>query len=120
MSDAEDLTQRYLTLWTQYLAALLADPRAMEAVKRWIAFADQFSYPPRGAGEAGGAPSPVWPPFFGPFGLPGAFPGSEAAGDAATIAVLARRVEELERRLAAVEQQAKPRNTRRRPHGGTT
>jgi hypothetical protein len=121
MTDADDLAQRYLTLWTQYLAALLADPRAMETLKRWIAFTGQFSYPASGAaGQAGAAPFAGWPPIFGPFGLPAAPPGM--AGGAAegtdAIAALAQRVDELEIRLAALERpKKKPRS--RGKNGGS-
>ena len=48
MSDADDPVQRYLVLWTQYLTALLADPRAMETLKRWMSFTGQFAYPAPG------------------------------------------------------------------------
>jgi len=111
MSDADELTQRYLGLWTNYLTALLADPRAMETLQRWMAFTSQFSYPASGAPNAAGAPFPAWPPFFGPFGLPPAAAASAEPGDA--IAVLAQRVDALERRVAALERPSKPRRSRR-------
>ncbi|HXP06662.1 MAG TPA: hypothetical protein VN808_21285 [Stellaceae bacterium] len=119
MSDADELAQRYLALWTQYLTALLADPAAMETLKRWVSFTGQFAYPAPGEPQAGGAPFPAWPPFFGPFGLQPTSPGSADAGAGGSeIAALERRVEELERRLAALEHKPKPRDTRRRPRSG--
>lgn len=105
MSDADDLAQRYLALWTQYLTALLADPQAMETLKRWVSFTQQFAYPKPEATQPGGSPFPMWPPFFGPFGIPPASPAAAAASaeSAEAIAALAQRVDELERRLAELE-----------------
>ncbi|HTQ34997.1 MAG TPA: hypothetical protein VMI30_12565 [Stellaceae bacterium] len=112
MNDADELARRYLTLWTQYLTALLADPRAMEMLKRWMEVAGRFSYPASDPAQPGGAPFPAWPPFFGPFGPP-PIPNAPAA-DADEIARLARRVDELERRLAVLESRPKPRRAPRR------
>jgi hypothetical protein len=120
MTDAEELAERYLTLWTQYLTALLADPRAVETLKRWTAFASRFSYPDPGTTQAsatqpsgGAAPFPAWPPFFGPFAPP---PASTPAPDG--LDALARRVDALERRLAALEHPQKPRRARRGTSAG--
>ncbi|MFZ2008352.1 MAG: hypothetical protein WB697_10410 [Stellaceae bacterium] len=115
MTDAEKLAERYLALWTQYLTALLADPRAMDTLKRWMAFTGQFAYPASGTAPPGAPPFSAWPPFFGPFAPP---PPSTADGDG--IAALTRRVDELERRLAEVERAGKPvtRRSRRRTRGG--
>ncbi len=114
MTDAEELAERYLALWSQYLTALLADPRAMETLKRWMAFTGQFAYPASGTAQSGAAPFPTWPPFFGPF----APPLSAADGDG--VAALLRRVDELERRVAALEDDRKPlaRRPRRRTRPG--
>jgi hypothetical protein len=117
MSDADDLARRYLALWTEYLTALLADPRAMETLKRWVSVTGQFSYPAPGDESAGAAPFPAWPPFFGPFGLPPAPPGAPGAPQDDAVAALERRVAALERRLAALER-PKPRPTRRGPRSG--
>jgi hypothetical protein len=106
MSDADELTQRYLALWTQYLTTLLADPRAMETLKRWVAFTGQFAYPAPSAAQQGGAPFPAWPPFFGPLGVLSATP--PAAETATEIAELRRHVDELERRLAKLERRPAP------------
>jgi hypothetical protein len=113
MSEADDVAQRYLALWTQYLTALLADPRVVETLKRWQSFTAQFSHPTTDAEKAPEMPFPAWPPFFAPFGLPVAPP--HAMGDDHQLADLARRVDELEHRLAALEHRprAQPRRSPR-------
>ena len=114
MTDAEELAERYLALWTQYLTALMADPRAMETLKRWMAFTGQFAYPASGMAEPGTGPVPAWPPFFGPFGAPPPSPATKTPASSDGLVVLSRRVDELERRLAALERKPKPRRPRRR------
>jgi hypothetical protein len=109
MTDADELAQRYLTLWTQYLTALMANPQAMETLKRWTEFASRFSYPAPGAMQDGGTSFPAWPPFFGPFGMPAA-PIAASENDA--VAALIRRVDALECRLATLERQTKSRRNR--------
>lgn len=115
MADAGELAERYLALWSQYLTSLLADPRAMETLKRWMAFTGQFAYPASGMDQPGARPFPAWPPFFGPF-----VPSPPSGADADGVAALARRVDELERRLAALEHAGKPapRRPRRRTRVG--
>ena len=106
-----------LALWTQYLTALLADPQAMETLKRWVSFTQQFSYPAPGPAQRNEAPLPVWPPFFGHLGSPSAPPG--ATGEPVDgLAELAQRVDELERRLAKLERQPRQPGPRRRAGGG--
>jgi hypothetical protein len=116
MSEADDVAQRYLALWMQYLTALLADPRVIETLKRWQAITEQFSHPVSGATNAPDAPFPGWPPFFAPFGLPVAPPSANGTGDGDRLAELSRRVDDLEHRLASLERPAKPRSTRRGAH----
>jgi hypothetical protein len=113
MSEADALAQRYLALWTEYLTALLADPRAMETLGRWSSFAEQFAHPAPGAAKEGlgAAPFSAWPPFFGPFGLWPVPPG--AGHDPADLSALAQRVDALERRLAKLEQRPASRRPRR-------
>lgn len=106
MTDADELAERYLALWTQYMTALLADPRTMEMLKRWMEFASRFSYPEAGANEASGSPFPAWPPFFSPFGAPATPVATES------VAALTRRIDELERRLAALENALEPQRGR--------
>jgi len=117
MSDADEVTQRYLALWTQYLTALLANPQAMETLSRWASFAEQFAYPAPGTAKpgSGAAPFPAWPPVFGPFGLWPA-PTATSNGSAtepAGLSALAQRVDELERRVAKLERRPTPRRSRR-------
>ena len=117
MSDADELAQRYLALWTQYLTALLADPQAMETLKRWVSFTQQFSYPAPGSSRRNEAPFPVWPPFFGPFGPPAVPP--DAAGERVDgLAELTQRVDELERRLVELERQPRQLGPHRRARAG--
>lgn len=120
MTDTEELADRYLALWSRYLTALLADTRAMETLKRWMAFTSQFAYPAPGAAQQSGAPFPAWPPFFGPFAPP-SMPAAPSVVEADTVAALARRIDELERRLAALEDALKPvaRHPRRRMRTGS-
>ena len=110
MSDADELAQRYLTLWTQYLTALLGNPQAMETLKRWMSFAGGFSYPQEGAKPPSEPPFPAWPPFFGPFGPP-----PPPVDNSSKLDELARRVDEVERRLTGLERQLKPARARRSP-----
>jgi hypothetical protein len=114
MSDADDVAQRYLSLWVQYLTALLANPRAMETLNRWVSFTGQFAYPPAAGESHTAGAAPAWPPFFGPFGPL----GSQAAPPPDGIAELARRVDDLERRLAELETRVAPRQPRRRVRTG--
>jgi hypothetical protein len=119
MSDADELARRYLALWADYLTALVADPQAAEMLQRWIALTGQFAKQPAAAGErAAASPFPAWPPAG--FGFPVAGPASVAAPVAgasgerdAAMDELARRVGELERRLAAVEGRPGPHRTRK-------
>ena len=116
MTDADELARRYFSLWAEYLTALVADPQAAELLQRWIAFTSQFA---KSAGERPGnpfaAPFPGWPP------IPTGFPASAPAPGSKTVAAasggapgergdavgeLARRVDEPERRLAAIERGA--------------
>ena len=119
MNDADELARRYLALWTEYLTVFLADPRALEMMKRWIAFTGRFAYPETGkasaAGEGGNASVPPLPPIFGPFGpLPMAGPNAVATREGiGLLDELARRVEALEQRLAALERTRKPGPARR-------
>ena len=124
MTDADELARRYLALWTEYLTAFLADPRALETMKRWIAFTGQFAYPgsgkPGAAKDAESAALPPLPPIFGPFGpLPMANPIAAAPGNAA-VNELARRIDALEQRLAALERGPKPPGARRKKQTAAT
>jgi hypothetical protein len=117
MTDADELARRYLALWAEYFNTLLADPRAMEMVKRWISFTSQFSYPEPGTTAEEGTPSPAWPPFFGPFGpLPApSLPADASATREDEFAALTLRVIELERRVAELEGRGKQTRSRQSP-----
>ncbi|HEU0217697.1 MAG TPA: hypothetical protein VFQ90_13650 [Stellaceae bacterium] len=118
MTDADELARRYLSLWTEYLTKLLGDPRALEMLKRWLALTGQFSYPAAGSTPAGGAPFPAWPPFFAPFGPPVPPAADSGSAQADAVAALIERVDQLERRLAALEREPKPGSSPRRTRGG--
>jgi hypothetical protein len=117
MSDADDLAQRYLAQWTQYLTALLADPRTLEMVQRWHSFASQFSYLGSKDAPSDSAAPPAWPPFLVPFGMPTAPTGGAVphADGSAENAALRRRIDELEERIALLERQRTPPRRARRP-----
>ena len=118
MTDPDELARRYLSLWSEYLTALVGDPRALEMLKRWLTVTGQFSYPAAGSPPAAGARFPGWPPFFAPFAPP--VPPTSGDGGPAqedALAALAERVDQLERRLAALEGEPKPRRSARARHG---
>ena len=116
MNDADELARRCLALWAEYFKALLADPRTMGMVKRWISITGQFSYPASGAPPGDAGPSPAWPPVFSPFGTlpvpPLATGASAERGDG--LADLTHRVAELEQRIAVLERPRRRRPARRR------
>lgn len=120
MTDADELARRYLSLWTDYLTRLLGDPRALEMLKRWLTLTGQFSYPDAGSSPTGGAPFPAWPPFFAPFGPPVPPTTDGGPAQATSVAALTERVDQLERRLAALEHGTKPRSPSRRTRAGAT
>jgi hypothetical protein len=123
MSDADELARRYFALWADYLTALISDPQAAELLQRWAAFTAQFA---RAAGERGGTPFAAWPPVppadersNGPT-VDATTPAGASRQRDDAVGELTRRVDELERRLAASERNSKaarprPRN---RPSGG--
>jgi len=96
MSDADELARRFLGLWADYLAALMSDPAAAELLLRWL------SARPDGTAHAGTADDGAAPSAARPASGAGAVAGASGErGD--VVAELARRVDELERRLAAIE-----------------
>src|SRR5260370_10550539 len=95
MSEEDDLARRFLALWAEYLAALVADPRISEPLRRWLAIA---------AGSLGDAKAGASP---GAAAHAAAAAGSSGERDLA-VAELARRVDELHERLAVLERSRKP------------
>jgi len=100
MSEADELARRFLALWSDYLTALLSDPKAAEPLRRWLGFA-AAAMPGLSAGEANpaGAARP-------PSDAPAAAGASGERG--AAVAELARRVNELAERVAALESRRRP------------
>src|SRR5205823_4567438 len=104
MSEADDLARRFIALWSDYLTALAADPKMAEPLHRWLGLvaAAMPSWP---AGEAG--PS-------GPSRAPARSPADAAASAGASgergaaVAELARRLDELEARIAALGRRRRP------------
>jgi len=113
MSDEDDLARRFFALWAEYLAALVADPKMTEAMRHWLAVA-AGSLPDATPGDAG-AGVPPRPASY-------AATAAGAPGErGAAVAELARRVDELHERVAALERRRRPaagarrRNPRVRP-----
>ena len=110
MSDAVDLARRFLTLWEDYLAALLSDPARAGVLTPW----DQIAL--ARAGDPGLRD--------GPAGQPAKQPGSPARAAAVAdppgerdhlVAELARRIADLEERVTGIERtrRADPQSRRR-------
>jgi hypothetical protein len=99
MSETDDLARRFFALWSEYLTALVSDPKTSEPVRRWFAL---------GLAAVAGSPPNVMPgdalrgaPSRSPTD---ATPAASASGERdAAVAELARRVDELAERLAALE-----------------
>ena len=94
MSEADDLARRFFALWTEYLTALLSDPKTAALLQGWV-------------GLAGRMPG-IWPADSGG-GTPSRSPSGAAAAATASgerepaVADLARRIDELAERVAALE-----------------
>jgi hypothetical protein len=118
-NEEDDLARRFFGLWAEYLAALAADPKLIEPVGRWLALAAGALHNPA-PGDA--SPwSPPWSPA-GPQADAAAAAGASGQRDAVVVE-LARRVEELARRVAALEAARehdgkRPGESRTRPAAG--
>src|SRR5438132_703369 len=99
MNEADELARRFLALWSDYLTALLSDPKAAEPLRRWLGLA-AAAMPGLSAGEANQA-GPARPPSDA-----AAAAGASGERDA-VVAELARRVDELAERVAALESRAR-------------
>ena len=105
MSEADDLARRFFDLWAEYLTALLSEPQRSEPLRQWLATA-AGALPDLLAGEPGSEP---------PGPQTGAAAVAAASGERdAAVAELARRIDELAGRVAALEGS---RQRRRRPTG---
>jgi hypothetical protein len=92
MSEDEDLARRFFALWEEYLTALAGDPGALEPLRRWLALV------------AGMVPGNA---TAGPAGDAAAAAGASGGGEP-VVAELARRVDELAERVAALERAVAP------------
>src|SRR5712671_3558738 len=104
MSEADDVARRFIALWGDYLSALAADPKMAEPLHRWLGLA-AAAMPGWPAGEAdpsGPGRAPARPPADA-----AASAGASGERDAA-VAELARRVDELEARIATLERRRRP------------
>jgi|SRR5712692_9305303 len=110
MSEADDLARRFFALWAEYLAALVSDPKAAAPLRQWFALAAGSLH-----GAMAGNGAAAWPRS-----TPDAAPAAGASGERdAALAELARRVDELAERVAALEHarghgEPAPGGTRRR------
>jgi hypothetical protein len=95
MSEAEDVARRFIALWGDYLTALSADPKTAEPIRRWLGLfaAAMPDLAPHEAGRSG----PARPPADA-----AAAAGASGEHDA-VVAKLARRLDEIESRIAALE-----------------
>src|SRR6516164_8784253 len=98
MTAAEDLARRYLTLWQDYVTALLADMATPEVLQQWVAGGSADTGDPRSDDQSGCKLLPTPKPAAGAATAPGP---SRECRDA--VADLARRLAVLEERLAALE-----------------
>jgi hypothetical protein len=110
--EDEDLARRFFALWTEYLTALATDPKMIEPLGRWLAFAaGALQNPAPGNAPPGSAPRSA------PRSATDAATAAGASGERdAAVAELARRVDELSQRVAALEH---PGDRGTRPAGGT-
>src|SRR5689334_10576907 len=108
MSEAEDIARRFIALWSDYLTSLAADPKMAEPLQRWLGLAAAAMPGSPDARPSDARPSDARP--SGPTRPPARSPSDAAASAGASgerdtaVAELARRLDELETRIAALEQ----------------
>jgi hypothetical protein len=118
--DAEELAERFLALWSEYLTALLADPKLAEPARQWfdLAMGAVHKAGQNAAQHEPGAASPASARSAAsrPAADAAAAAGAPGERDAA-LGELTRRLDELNERVAALEaRRAKPARPRaRRP-----
>src|SRR5437870_3548008 len=94
MSEADDLARRFFAVWADYLTALSADPKTIEPLQHWLTLAADALRHPAGEADAGARSRSA----------AGAAAAAGASGERdAALAELARRVDELGERVAALE-----------------
>ena len=113
MTEADALARRYLELWQDYVTAVLADLREPELLLRWIAACSALA-----ADRAPSDPATV-EHVLRPRPPPGAASPTGTSGERGdVVADLARRLADVEDRLAALERRGRagprPRNQNRR------
>jgi len=126
MSEDDDLARRFFALWTEYLTALVSDPKTAEPLRRWVdlglALATGSLHNAMPGDARAGAPPGSTPSGSAPPGSPAdaaAAAGPSGERDAA-VAELARRVDELQKRVAALERPGeRPGERGGRAPGGT-
>src|SRR5436190_18223375 len=95
MDEAEDLARRFLSLWSDYLTALAGEPKTTELLQRWLALS---TAPLRGgAGDENVTGEPA-----GTRARAASAAGASGQRDDA-VDQFARRLDELETRIAALE-----------------
>jgi hypothetical protein len=113
MTDALDLARRFLSLWEDYLTALLSHPFEVEVLQGWVKAASAWARDRESSEEASNpGPGQAGPPAD-------AAPAPSASGERGEfVAELAGRLARLEERLAAVERRepapSRPRRRNRR------
>jgi hypothetical protein len=122
--DLEALAKRYLDLWQEHLSGLAADPKLAEVMARTVELmnAGAAAVATMAAGQAAAFARDGKPPEDAAEGRgaggagPATAPPASRAADS-LVAQLARRVAELEQRLARLEAgtQGKRRKARQRP-----
>jgi len=67
MTDAPDLARRFLSLWEDYLTALLSDPSEVEVLQCWVKAGSAFIHDPGPSDRQSGPPAdaasaagPIW------------------------------------------------------------
>src|SRR5258707_9088870 len=104
MSEADDVARRFIALWGDYLTALAADPKMAEPLHRWLGLvaAAMPGSPAHDAGPSGSSRRPGRSP------ADAAAPAGSSGERDGVVAEFARRLDELEARVAALERRRRP------------
>jgi hypothetical protein len=104
MDESEDLARRFLGLWGDYLTALAAEPKTAELVQSWLAFGTAPLRTEAGGEDGNGTGTEA--PAGARRGAASAAAASRQRAD--VVDELARRIDELEKRIAALEAARRP------------